>query len=73
MGKNLATMVKEGLDCEMLSWKMDVEEPKAASIISQAYNAGQELAMRVTELSAVAVLQGEIITQRGKDISQHVA
>ena len=72
-GKELAELVDEGIDCEVLSWTMDVEEPKAASVISQAMNTGQEMALRTTELTAVAVLRGEIIVQRGKDLSQKVA
>ena len=33
-GKEFAEIVAEGILCEVLSWKMDVEEPKAALIIS---------------------------------------
>ena len=72
-GKQLREVLDSGLNCEVLSWKMDVEEPTAASIISQALNKGHELAMRTTELTAVAVLKGEIIVQKNKDISQRVA
>ena len=72
-GKQLREVVDEGLDCEVLSWKMDAEEPDAASLISQALNKGSELAMRTTELTAVAVLKGEIIVQMGKDVGQRVA
>ena len=66
-------MVLEGVDCEVLSWKMDQEEPTAASIISQALNKAHELALRTTELTALAVLKGEIIVQMGKDVSLRVA
>ena len=72
-GKELQELVEEGIDCEMLSWKMDVEEPQAASLISQALNKGSDLALRTTELTAVAVLKGEIILQRSKDAAQRVA
>ena len=65
-------MVLEGVDCEVLSWRMDVEEPTAASVISQALNKSHELALRTTELTALAVLKGEIILQMGKDVSQRV-
>ena len=63
----------EGLDCEVLAWEMGVEEPNAALVISIALNKGQEIALRTTELTAVAVLKGEIIVQAGKDLSQIVA
>jgi hypothetical protein len=52
---------------------MDVEEPSAAAIISQAQNLPQQQGMRTTELAAVACLKGEIILQLGKDLSQRVA
>ena len=51
---------------------MDVEEPTAASAISQALNTGHALALHTTEISAVKILTGEITTQRGKDLSQKV-
>jgi hypothetical protein len=72
-GKELGEVLVEGIPSEVLSWKMDVEQPDAASIISQALNHPQQMAMRTSELTAVAVLKGEIIVQLGKDISQRVA
>ena len=76
-GKELAEAMLEGLDCEVLSWKMDEEEPTAASVISCALNKGHEIALRTTELTAVAVLKGEIIVQSrenvGKGLGQRVA
>ena len=71
-GKELAAMAHEGIECEQLGWKMDVEEPTAASIISQALNTAQEVALRTSELTAVAVLKGEIIVQMGPYLSQKV-
>ena len=70
--KELVLALEEGLLTEILSWKMDVEEPSAASVISRALNEGHQIALRTTELTAVAVLKGEIIIQ-SKDISQRVA
>ena len=52
---------------------MDMEEPNAAAIISRAMNIPQQLGMRTTELTAVAVLKGEIIVQMSKDVGQRVA
>jgi hypothetical protein len=71
-GKELVAMVADGIECEQLAWEMDVEEPTAASIISQALNSAQELALRTSELTAVAVLKGEIIAQMGPKLSQQV-
>jgi len=72
-GRELAELVKEGLDGELLSWRMDMEEPDAASVISHALNKGHELALRTTELTAVAVLKGEIIAQMSQEVGQRVA
>ena len=65
-------MVKEGIEVEVLTYKMDIEEPTAASTISQALNVAQEVALRTSELTAVSVLKGEMIRQMGKDFSQDV-
>ena len=72
-GRELAEILTEGLDCEILSYKMDIEEPTAASMISAALNLPNSMAMRTTELTAIALLNGEIIVQLGKDIGQKVA
>ena len=72
-GIQLAQMVKEGLEIEVLSHRMDIEEPTAASTISQALNLANEMGLRTSELTAVSVLKGEMIAQMGKDLSQDVA
>ena len=56
--KQLAETLTEGIEVELLSCNMDIEEPSAASIISQSLNIEQELALRTSELTAVAVLKG---------------
>ena len=71
--KQLAETLAEGIEIELLSCKMDIEEPSAASIISQSLNLEQEVALRTSELTAVAILSGEMIIQMGKDFSQKVA
>ena len=72
-GCQLAELLTEGIECEVLSWKMDVEEPTAAGIISRALNRPQEMSMRTSELSAIATLNGEIIALAGPDLGQKVA
>ena len=72
-GKQLLEMVKEGIYVEVLSWKMDVEEPTAAGIISAALNKPQTFGMKNTELTAVAVLKGEIIVQMSMHVGELVA
>ena len=71
--KEMNQVIQEGIPCEVLSWKMDMEQPEAASIISQALNSQQPMAMRTTDLTAVKVSRGEIMLQLGKGISQKVA
>jgi len=71
-GRELAEMVRDGIECEVLSWKMDIEEPDAAAIISQALNNPATLAMALSEISAISILKGEIMLQM-KDLGQTVA
>ena len=56
-GKELVEVINEGVDCEVLSWKMEVEEPGAAAIISAALNKCSNFAMRCTEWSAMYTLR----------------
>jgi hypothetical protein len=72
-GVELAEALSEGWDCELLSWKTDKEEPLAAMTISQALNMGNEISMRSTELTALAAVQGEIVTQQSRFVGQAVA
>ena len=72
-GRPMLEVSTEGLMMEILSWKMDKEEPSAASTISQALNKGHALALKTTELTAMAVLNGEVIAQMSKDVGQQVA
>ena len=65
-GKELLEIVNEGVDCEVLSWRMEVEEPTAASVISAALNKCSDFAMRTTEWSALFTLKGGIIEASGK-------
>ena len=61
--KEMITTIKEGLKMEVLSWKINVEEPKACSIIAQALNKGNAIALRTAELTALNCLTGEITLQ----------
>ena len=66
-------MIKEGMWVEILDAKIDKEEPGAASSISWALNEGNSIALATTEISAMAVLSGEIIAQQSRDLGQMVA
>ena len=57
--KELHKTCQEGLMVEVLSWKINVEEPGACALISNALNNTSELALRTTELTALSVLSGE--------------
>ena len=69
--QEMQELLTEGIPCEVLSWKMDVEEPDAADLISAALNSPHQMAMRTTELTAISVLKGEIIAQ--SKLSEEVA
>ena len=71
--QQLAAIIRDGILCRVLSWKMDVEEPDAAPTISTAINELSQVAMRTTEIQAFKVLKGEIIIQMSKDVGQTVA
>ena len=54
----LKPIVTQGLLVEVLSWKINVEEPGACSVICAALNAANQVALRTTELTAISVLSG---------------
>ena len=62
-GRQLLAVISEGLKVEILSYKMDIEEPTAACCISIALNEAQGVALQTTEQTAVSVLQGLAITE----------
>ena len=49
-----------------------VEEPTACSVISQALNKGQQLALKTTEMTAMAVLTGAIGLELEDKIARQV-
>ena len=65
-GRQLDELLHEGCDVEVIAWEMDVEEPKAASIISRALQKSHELSLRTTELTALATLKGRSFARWGK-------
>ena len=58
--------VQEGLLVEVLSGKINTEEPGGACLISTALNSNNALALRNTELTAIAVLSGACMAQTNK-------
>ena len=56
----LKVLLREGLDMEILSYKIYLEEPSACVLISNALNRGNKLALKTTELQALSTLTGEI-------------
>ncbi len=69
----LASLLTEGIQMEVLSWKMYKEEPTACSLISQALNSGQQLALRTSELTALAVLTGAVGLEMESAVAAEVA
>ena len=70
---DLGKIMKDGLLMEVLSHKMLVEEPTAGSLISQAINNAQSMALRTSELTAMAVLTGEVTLQWESAVAGEVA
>ena len=70
---DLANLLTEGLVMEVLSWKLYKEEPAACSLISQALNSGQTLALRTSELTALAVLSGTVTLELESAVADQVS
>ena len=66
---DLDRVLRYVLVMEVLSWKMFVEEPTAASLISQALNSAQNMALHTTELTAVHVLSGAVALALGSAVA----
>ena len=65
-------LLKDGLKMKVLSWNMMFEEPTAASLISQALNSDQSMALRTSELTAVSVLSGAVAFELGSAVAEEV-
>ena len=52
----LGILLDHGLEVQMLSWKIYVENPEACAIISDAMNSGNSLALAKTTVAMVAEL-----------------
>ena len=70
-GRGLAELINDGVLVDVLSWKMDEEEPDAAGIISEALNSAHQFSMASSEISAVSALNGAIIAM-GVERSQSI-
>ena len=65
--ENFQELVQTGLRMEVISWKILVEEPGACSLISQALNKSNTLALRTSEIAALAAVAGAVtMVQAGK-------
>ena len=60
MSHVLKQLLQEGLDMEILSYKIYLEEPHACVAISNALNRANKLALKTTELQALGTLSGAI-------------
>ena len=61
-----------GLRMEVLGWKINIEEPGACSLISQALNKGSEACLQTSELTALAVLTGDITLAMNSAVAEDV-
>ena len=69
----VAALCRDGLDMEVLSWKLYMDEPGGCSLISQALNKGSAMALQTTELTALAVLTGEVTLAHGSAVAEGIA
>ena len=65
-GEEFQVFIEEGMHARILSWKIDVEEPHAASCISLSRNRGQAVAMAEHEWTALQQLNGLVIPATGE-------
>ena len=71
-GKDLCYLNDKGALVEVLSYKMELEEPFACELISRAMNMKQDVAFMQTELQAWEALSGEIVLpSRAHGVSHH--
>ena len=57
---DMLEIMKEGIQMEVLSYRIWIEEPDGASLISQALNSNNNLALKTTELTAMECLTSRI-------------
>ncbi len=69
----VAALCREGLEMEVLSWKIYIDEPGACSEISQALNSGYEMALKATELTTLAVLSGAVALAYESAVAENIA
>ena len=63
---NFNELAHTGLRMKVLSWKILVEEPGACSLISQALNKSNTLALRTSEITALAAVAGAVTMAQAK-------
>ena len=73
MDGELASLLQNGLYMEVLSWKIHQEEPTACSLISQSLNNAHQMALRTSELTAMAVLTGAVALELETAVADKVA
>ena len=59
----MITTIKEGLKMEVLSWNINIEEPRACGVIAQALSKGNAIALRTAELTALNCFTGDVTLQ----------
>ena len=56
-------LMEVGIDMEILSYKIYLEEPQGCTLISNSMNKMNEVALKTTELQALSSLTGEVTLQ----------
>ena len=69
----VVNVLKHGLRMEVLGWKIQAEEPTACSLISQALNKAQSVALKTSALTAMAVLTGAVTRAKESAVAEDIA
>ncbi len=69
---NIAQLIDHGLEMEVLGHKIYLEEPGAAVAISTAINETSSMALKTTEITAMASLAGHIVVEAGASVAGRV-
>jgi len=66
-------IIKEGINMEVLAYQIYIEEPSGCSLISQALNGNNSIALKTTELTALECLTSQITLMSSTTKAEQIA
>ena len=69
---NIAHLIDHGLEMEVLGHEICLEEPGAAVAISTVINETSSMALKTTEITAMASLAGHVVVEAGASVAGQV-